>query len=906
MQFKKLIAAGTLSAIMIGSTVGFAAIKDFPSPFVTASGVQSFVVVGAVAQPSDVIGAVDVAARLGGSVTTDVAVSGAVGTYSVSGEGKALDTATTKVFLNDDLGKSGLRTTLTKDDLPTILAKGSFADADGTHKYDQYIDMTPGTASLTKADVRYGKPGSSSSADPAFVIGEQSTGRLPTSPSATDFLYKARVVFDVAVNGSLATGKSLKLFGNEYTISADTTDSFAGTSADKVVLFGGADIQVMTGGQTITTTVGGTSYEVKLLGVTSTGEAVLQVGGTSETVARSSTSSNFGDLKIYVKDSAQLSTTDQTQNVATLLIGADKLTIQHQSKLKKGNNDDSVDGTYAELALSGTKLSQITVYFGASSSTTDYITAGSDTYLNPVFKTFGVKFAGMLPTIGGVNDDYITVKNSGDNNLQLTMTDYNSNTATINFGYKSSSAEATVSLKDSSGNAIRDYEGANVTRDEYVVLDAGGYPHMFKATSVSLEGNTGDYIDLQDVFSGATTKITTGPDRNESAIIDGQTYQFMYTTGTSFTVRWGTGANITGNGKYTTIYPKLKTKNGGILALVTPANVPAANQTVLDLPSGAVQVNFTRSGATLANWTISGTYAREDGTTSVATAVTNTNDTASLVFSVGRTSSSALRYMVTRDAGVAGIDGFNVTFVGTTGTTAVGNATVALVEEKDDAGNQGTLVLQGTTGTSGSNSLSGVAAPTFSDSAAVVSQSWGSNSNKASSIDIWGTLVVRDSSASAQPTVEVWYPDTQRIASVFVLQKDATVSSSTGASGSVVKSATPVKTALGKLDTEVTSADKSTKNLILVGGPVVNSLVAELATAGKTKDAAWYRSQGAGTALIDLVADAFATGKSALVVAGYEAGDTRQATSALQNYDAYSWVGNTAVLKNGVISSTTA
>ncbi len=83
MQFKKLIAAGTLSAIMIGSTVGFAAIKDFPSPFVTASGVQSFVVVGAVAQPSDVIGAVDVAARLGGSVTTDVAVSGAVGTYSV-------------------------------------------------------------------------------------------------------------------------------------------------------------------------------------------------------------------------------------------------------------------------------------------------------------------------------------------------------------------------------------------------------------------------------------------------------------------------------------------------------------------------------------------------------------------------------------------------------------------------------------------------------------------------------------------------------------------------------------------------------------------------------------------------------------------------------------------------------
>ncbi|MFA4820443.1 MAG: hypothetical protein WC613_05825, partial [Candidatus Aenigmatarchaeota archaeon] len=140
MQFKKLVAAGTLAAIMVGSSVGFAALSNFPSPFVTSSGVQSFIVVGATAAPDDVVGAVDLAARLGGSVTTDVAVPGASAGFSVSGEGKVLDTATTRIFLNDNLGKSGLRTTLTKDDMPVLLAKGSFADSDGTHKFDQFID----------------------------------------------------------------------------------------------------------------------------------------------------------------------------------------------------------------------------------------------------------------------------------------------------------------------------------------------------------------------------------------------------------------------------------------------------------------------------------------------------------------------------------------------------------------------------------------------------------------------------------------------------------------------------------------------------------------------------------------------------------------------------------------------
>jgi len=87
-----------------------------------------------------------------------------------------------------------------------------------------------------------------------------------------------------------------------------------------------------------------------------------------------------------------------------------------------------------------------------------------------------------------------------------------------------------------------------------------------------------------------------------------------------------------------------------------------------------------------------------------------------------------------------------------------------------------------------------------------------------------------------------------------------------------------------KLDTEVT--DPASRNLILVGGPAVNRLTAQ--AMGLT-----YPTTGAdsgipeGAALIRLVENAFGGSNSALVVAGWDAEDTRAAASVLQNYRSY-------------------
>jgi hypothetical protein len=114
---------------------------------------------------------------------------------------------------------------------------------------------------------------------------------------------------------------------------------------------------------------------------------------------------------------------------------------------------------------------------------------------------------------------------------------------------------------------------------------------------------------------------------------------------------------------------------------------------------------------------------------------------------------------------------------------------------------------------------------------------------------------------------------------VFVTIGASGASTSISSSGDV-KQLVPITGSITKLDTEVGAAEKA-KNLVLVGGPAVNRLTAE--AMGLT-----YPTYGAAsgiaenTAWIKVVDDAFTTGKAAVIVAGYEADNTRLGTSVLQ------------------------
>ena len=149
-----------------------------------------------------------------------------------------------------------------------------------------------------------------------------------------------------------------------------------------------------------------------------------------------------------------------------------------------------------------------------------------------------------------------------------------------------------------------------------------------------------------------------------------------------------------------------------------------------------------------------------------------------------------------------------------------------------------------------------------------------------------GTQVLNiKSNADSEKVVLKITPEPQK-ALVYVGRAGATTTTETGATKEVV----PITTSIAKLDSEVTSAEKSAYNIVLVGGPCANDLVQELVDAGKlgeeytcaggTPGSAWTTD----TAYIFAIDDAFTTGKVALVAAGTMAKDTRAAVSVLQNY----------------------
>jgi S-layer protein (TIGR01564 family) len=77
-------------------------------------------------------------------------------------------------------------------------------------------------------------------------------------------------------------------------------------------------------------------------------------------------------------------------------------------------------------------------------------------------------------------------------------------------------------------------------------------------------------------------------------------------------------------------------------------------------------------------------------------------------------------------------------------------------------------------------------------------------------------------------------------------------------------------------DTDVTSSDKTNFNLVLMGGPVANVLTSDLVTQGKsTVD--WFTSSGD----IEVIPNAFVTGRTAIVVAGENRAATATAASNL-------------------------
>ncbi|MDO8622666.1 MAG: hypothetical protein Q7R52_00295 [archaeon] len=151
---------------------------------------------------------------------------------------------------------------------------------------------------------------------------------------------------------------------------------------------------------------------------------------------------------------------------------------------------------------------------------------------------------------------------------------------------------------------------------------------------------------------------------------------------------------------------------------------------------------------------------------------------------------------------------------------------------------------------------------------------------------IWETVLLSElatkilwnkPSGATQYSADIYYHGQEVYGDVFLAAPAASVTS--GSSG------TSTVSQLGNVlvkDSEIESV--KTKNLVVIGGSCINSVAAKaLGVSTHTCGAAFTEKTkiGTGQFLIQSVADAYTTGKIALVVAGYDAADTQSAATAL-------------------------
>jgi hypothetical protein len=826
MNVRKVL-AGSMAAITAGATLAFgvfgAGLADYVTPD-TNKITSPIIVIGNPAQPGadfakDVLGAADIAAAVAGYATTISSVGGSI-TTTVSG---AADLATTNTKLYVGSAANAAKSTLTSEDtgMGTLLGSNSVYDDGGTeYKYNQYIAVG-GTTFV------YGDSGGDIE-EPTFYM---NVGTLTSSP-----VYTTRLVFSKALNISHNDVKSqaMTLFGNEYTIGSESTDT-------ALYLYGGAQKNTVSEGETASITVSGTDHTVKVIGVSDTTVAVIEVDGVSKEVSEGTSYTINGDkgkIDVYVDAVYHFGKESQVSSVR-LSLGAAKIKLGNGDPVKVGTDLDSVDGTL--VTLTGAPLSKLEIAIAMEDSDADHIAEGVP-FTDPVFGSFQVAFGGIAPAIDSSARTTLNLKTAGDDKANFKYTDYRGNEKEITFAYDNDQVTSTVTpiLGTSSTKDIFVVEGVSVAKDDYVVLAQGDFSHLYQLTDIDDIGSSSAAIELTDQFDGS--KITINMESpgytNATAYIDGQAYYVNASTDVEFT--WGTTAAPDSVGNETTVFPMLGGRNGEALALIWNTTL---NNTWAYLPGGS-------SGYTVA-WI-------DDATTTV--------NAGQVTYTFGATA------------------GNEATLLSVNGVSLSGShPIVLLLEEKGKDASlsdvRNAVIMQTATEGTSPAKMDISSTVTFTDASNPTFTSSTANTYVSKAVDRYGAHVTKNT--EDQNTVEVTYPDEQATVTAGIGPSP----SFTSAGGAVeVETAVKITAPVAKLASEVQAminANTLNADVILVGGPCANSLVATLAADGHV-DAC--DSWGYTTGVIKEVADAFVTGKKALIVAGTMADDTRSlAAKVMQN-----------------------
>ncbi|MCD6476865.1 MAG: S-layer protein [Candidatus Aenigmarchaeota archaeon] len=887
MQFKRLAAIAG-SALMAGMTIAAPVLASTVSQvnqignMVDATHFPLFVV-GKNAQPSDVVGAINIATKLASySKTTETVTTSAGTSESVVGGVKI---RTPGNELTPYTAIQSVKSVLTSSDLD-ILADGTFQTINGgTYQYKQYLYLSGDTTETTYNKVVFEKPTTEN--DPVINFKATANRNLTT--------YKLTFSTPVALGSSVDTnselqailqGTTINILGKDFVISDCT--STASNVIDSITLIGGKNTVTMKSGEDKTITIDGKDYVVHLDAVVdeSTGgstykTAVGDINGESFTLRQGNTfTMSDGTLVAAIK---VLQGKTGEADYVKIAVGADKikLTAGPGGTVTKGTK--TVSDLTSEFSATGSNgWSWMKITYKPS---TDIFVKEGEKITDPFAETFDIKFEGITPAFDDTTNRQTIKFSPSSYNMMLNYKNANGDTEELytlyydsgTYRWMSSSVSATNQDNGYRDVVFDEYQNISAIEQDYFIVSKSGFSHVLQFTSFTPATSELVFTDLNgNSITSSNTSTTAG-----TLIVDGNSYAYTIVDATKKIIIMdlnGDGTQATALGQqYSYLVPKLITSGQGGLYFYN-GNQTDTNTTTYVYPGvGFAGIRWIVSGGGTSDYTVTVSTYNSGSWTDETSTITVNSATASNKFNQTYTKNH-IDYIV---------NCYNASIETVTCDVALGTSASSIKTSKGYI-----LVEEAQQGSTTHNWIYLPIAWDATNSRVYINSPSSDDSNYAN-INLLGTqeyqgmttygTLVKYYTTTGGGSAEISYPDSFTYANLYVMGPEGTITTTTSESGETTTEKVVAVTAdIAKLDTEITDADKANYDLVLVGGPCVNSLVSALAEEGKfayTCDT--WPAENFGW--IELINDAFAEGKTALIVAGTRAEDTDLAARVVQD-----------------------
>jgi len=443
MKFKKIMSV-LASAVMLSSTIGFAAAASYPTPFVVSGAENAAIVYGAAGDLSDFAAAVNIQTKLNALVTTGSATSVS------GGDSYKIEKSSTKFQLGRGI-RDVTTVSIGSDDMVNLLADGTYTDSDNDEfDYTQKIEMS--NLTLTMFD------------DNDYATDDPTIG-IKVSNGKNVLNYTLEFSSEPVWTDIDTT--TLPLMGKEYYVL--TTNAPTNTS---ITLMDSADSVLLSEGETQTVTVGGKSYECSVNFISSASAVKLEVNGeVTNSLSAGGTQKLADGAYVGVKE-VMYTAKDTGISKVEFAIGKGKLKLTSGSDVEM--NDNSISNLQANFSGIATTLSSISLIWNADDDL--FIAPGSEIVM-PGFEAVKMSFGGMKYTA----EESIKIEYDGDNSIMLKAFPLKDSVEDINLVWT---------------NATGGYNGTGKDDDNVLRTPGGTLGGVYNGslTELLFDGDTDDYF----------------------------------------------------------------------------------------------------------------------------------------------------------------------------------------------------------------------------------------------------------------------------------------------------------------------------------------------------------------------------------------------------------------------------